>query len=906
MPKRDALREEHFKKNCLAWLTLYHFLPASLVRELSYVLVDSVSGGNIVFDNLFDEELIEGPDSIDTWLLRPLDVSSPLAEYLQRRIRYLVWQHDGEAGVQEEIKTTGDKITPTAVEKAVLLGRADLSIAEGDLEELRLPYQESFSALLSAVKHMIGGRTSPHTQEVLNAIDEACGPIEMPLQAVIIKHIGDLCGDADEWEKAIAFYDNAISRFVKFKNSHWSQFISLLTDTTLQSKSAGLRITKGPGESAAALSERLSSAHLVDARVLYLNASHDAYVVSSMASDKFGFPHDRRATALLPPQLLSSHGIESAMEYSLEENFTGASQNFWGTLRRQIALGSASNTRVTKAYYSRSIFTELDKSSERHKKPDTFWMATRLLLESGQAASVSKFFWSERLVRLYVNASLVDAVIAHTNRNEGAKAERINVAIECFRCWAERLAPEDTEVAAKMLKSLANVAQNRAASLFSSQNAGGRSLELLYELAESRPEFRAGAAYDVANAIVAKLSSNDFWKGKADALKVADAYLNAFLEADIIHVVSAVLTLLDSMDPAKDVWPIVQPALELLMSEDLPRLALKEPEFGRRVVSTILRFGLNQKTEHARFLFFLQNFDLLSISDASALERLKAVLQHVRGSALNINASNAIYNINALLYASKVSGQEGVADALQALTRILESASAARPSISLGHAYSPLSLLAERQAQIIADTSIPPSTFRVQLEKLLDFVFNDTATTEKNPMVFASLSIPPPTKPNATLIHNWAFCSLSFAMSLGAGQKMIAALSSAQSQPDLANSIALGRATRLAGGDDEELNVDEIRAQHRDAFYASLGQRLIRLQRLSSEARKEIVVAFLAQCFRLGPSGLDAAVFLSAAELGVRNFSADPEYWNYMKRLENNRELRLALMPMIGLARPNQ
>jgi hypothetical protein len=899
MHERDNFREEHFRRNCLAWVTLYHFLPANLVRELSYVLVDAVSGGDVAFESLFEEELIKGPDSIDTWLLKPLDVESPLAEYLQRRIRYLVWQHDGVASVQEDMKPNVGKITPAVVENAVLLGCVDLSTAERVLEEMRFPHQESFSALLSAIIYMTGVRTGS-VEMVLNGVERYCGQIEMPLQAVIVKHIADLCGDADEWEKALALYDDALARYAKIKDAHWDSFIKLLKDITLQSKSAGLRITKGPKESAALLSDRFKTARLADARLLYLNASHDAYVAGSMASDKFGFPPDRRATSLLPPQLLSTHDIGSAMEYWLEEKFAGTSQNFWGVLRRQIALGSATDARLTKAYYGRSILTELDKSADRDKRPEAFWTAMRLLLESGQAASVAKFVWSERIVRLYVDTVLVDAVIVHVNRNEGAKTERINVALECFRCWTEALAAEDNELATKILKSLASVAQDNSASLFSSQNAGGRSLELLYELAERRPEFRAGAAHEVAVAIAAKLNSDEFWKGKAEALKVAGAYLNVFSEPDVSRVVSAALTLLDSMDPAKDLWPIVQPALEFLMSEDLPRLLGAGPEPGKRVISAILRFGLNQRTEHARFLFYLQNFDLPSI-DASMAEQLKEAVKRVRTSALNINASNAIYNINALLYGSKASGQEGVVDALLALTRILETAPAARPSMSLGHAYSSLGLLAERQRQIVTDTSVLPDIFHAQLERLLDLVVGVWSSAEKNPLIFAPFSIPPATQPSSTLIYNWAFCSLSFALSLEAAPKMLTALSSAQSQPVLRNSVTLARAARLAGGDDVDLTVQEIRLENREAFYASLGQRLIRLQRLSGEARRSIIEAFVARCLRLGPQGLDAAVFLSAAELGFRDFSADPEYWNYLKRLENNRELRLALMPMVGM-----
>ena len=58
--------------------------------------------------------------------------------------------------------------------------------------------------------------------------------------------------------------------------------------------------------------------------------------------------------------------------------------------------------------------------------------------------------------------------------------------------------------------------------------------------------------------------------------------------------------------------------------------------------------------------------------------------------------------------------------------------------------------------------------------------------------------------------------------------------------------------------------------------------------------------ALLDQCFRLGPRGIDAAVFLFAKEYQLDDITGNPEYPNYAKRLENNRELRLALTPILA------
>jgi hypothetical protein len=339
MRGRDAYRTEHFQANCLAWVALRHFLPASLIRELSYVLVDVVSGGDMSLEGLFKEELIEGVDCLDSWILEPLEVVAPLADYLQRRVRYLVWQHDAGTSSQADTKASDEKIGPAAVENAVLIGKADLGVTEGQLEELRTPHQESFNVLISAIKRMTIDQTSISAETALETIEEACGVVEMPLRAVILKHIGDLCGDADEWEKALVFYGSAMMRLSNFETAHWIPLVRLLKDAILQSRSAGLWMTKGPNESATLLTERLRAMPLADARLFHLNASQDAYIATSLANERFAFPSDRRASSLLPPQLLKSYSIESAMANWLEENYAGAHPGILGSAQASDSAG---------------------------------------------------------------------------------------------------------------------------------------------------------------------------------------------------------------------------------------------------------------------------------------------------------------------------------------------------------------------------------------------------------------------------------------------------------------------------------------------------------------------------------------------------------------------------------------
>jgi hypothetical protein len=61
----------------------------------------------------------------------------------------------------------------------------------------------------------------------------------------------------------------------------------------------------------------------------------------------------------------------------------------------------------------------------------------------------------------------------------------------------------------------------------------------------------------------------------------------------------------------------------------------------------------------------------------------------------------------------------------------------------------------------------------------------------------------------------------------------------------------------------------------------------------ATHARKPPVSAW-------GPQGLDAAIFLAAAASDIKASEDDPEYQSYRVRLDHQRDLRLALFPMLN------
>ena len=95
-------------------------------------------------------------------------------------------------------------------------------------------------------------------------------------------------------------------------------------------------------------------------------------------------------------------------------------------------------------------------------------------------------------------------------------------------------------------------------------------MEVLGEVAEKRPEFRAGVASEVVPAILSKFEEGEYWTGTAEALKVCSRYLDVLAPKDIGAIVSTTLSVLDKMDPSRDVWVIVRPAIDLLVYSENP------------------------------------------------------------------------------------------------------------------------------------------------------------------------------------------------------------------------------------------------------------------------------------------------------------------------------------------------
>ena len=196
------------------------------------------------------------------------------------------------------------------------------------------------------------------------------------------------------------------------------------------------------------------------------------------------------------------------------------------------------------------------------------------------------------------------------------------------------------------------------------------------------------------------------------------------------------------------------------------------------------------------------------------------------------------------------------------------------------------------------NAGLDPSWFEASLARLLEAVESLWIEAAERPLIFSGFAIPPSTKPNSTVVHNWAFASLEFASALGQSEQMSAAMSIARGNDQLANAVASGVAAGIGANDPALLEVAAVSTEPADAFYAVLGQRLLASE--DAPARSEILHAMTARCLLVGPRGEDAGVFLAARQEGLLFDWESTPVVSYRAKLLRDRKLRLSLSPLLN------
>ncbi|HEU6441585.1 MAG TPA: hypothetical protein VFF38_04440, partial [Microvirga sp.] len=197
------LRYTAFRRDYLAWTALHHFLPVGLLRELCIAIVDEISSEAVRLGDLFEEEMSDGPIHLQSWIIRPRAVSSPLEEYLQSRIRLLAWTSDTPVGSHTEINDLAGG-RPAMFDAAIQLGRIDTGTLP-DLHDANFPQSDSAWALVLAIRAL---ETDTVGEGGTNGVIGRLASLDPPLNAVAVKHVGDLCADADRWQEALSLYRN--------------------------------------------------------------------------------------------------------------------------------------------------------------------------------------------------------------------------------------------------------------------------------------------------------------------------------------------------------------------------------------------------------------------------------------------------------------------------------------------------------------------------------------------------------------------------------------------------------------------------------------------------------------------------------------------------------------------------
>lgn len=888
--------QDHFQANLIAWTALHHFLPATYLRELASCIVREVSANTLLLDDLFCDDVGAGPDHLASWAIKTKKLDTKLAEYLHDRIRGLVWSSDTPIlNLPTEIVPQAN-YSPQEIETALILGQVTPLI--NDEFSAALPTGTSGAALASAVEIICAevkiNRTLP-----IDKLQELCSSVEFPLSEFMRKHLGDLCVHSNDFDSACAFYQTAKVNIDGKRESSWQALLSCFDSSLVQSLTLVKYFQIGAREASSYIDQLLEDSDRADSGLLMINGSHDAMWLKVFSSG-FRSMEDHRAAVLLPPLLLRSHNIALAMENWAKGKYRDANRQFWSILRRQIALGAIHEASTTKASFGRSLVSDLTRDIHSRFEPDSFFVAIKFLIESLNKEVLKNIDWTEDIVDNYITQEFLDRCIKFANEANGVVVPRLVSLVELLKDWALSASRQRTDIASKIMTYLSELATKFRSEFVSHINVGGDSLKALGVIGSDRPEFRDAASEAVADAIAVRLTATDHWTGYAEALKTASYFLDVWNDASLKVVVSGIEARLQRIDPAKDMWPVVRPALTVLTSDPVKRLASSDRELGTRLAQVILRFGLGQRTEFASLLYYLRDFVASGLPLANTgdiREQLDEVTEHVSQQANSLNSSNAIENINALLLAASFVKPGAVLGALDSFVRILETADKESRSISFPFAYSTLLLLA-RDHNLISN-SIPQhaAEYNERLSRILTLVKRVWAVATNRPMVFTPFAFPEPTVPNTTLIFNWAVASLRFAKSLAIDNELLVSLRTASvSSAELSDPINRAIAMLLAL-EPQNLTTEEISKDSAEAFYAALGLRLASLRKLEANRHDEIVLALLAQVFRYGPRTEDLGVLALVRKAQLESNQTTTVVRTYRQALEARPELRELLKP---------
>lgn len=887
-----------FENNWLPWIALRHLLPASSIRSLCATMVRDMSGGQLSLEELVEERLGGGDAFMETWLIRPKVCSTRLASHLQMYVQKIVWQNDEEAWFANEKLGNDATLPPAALQFAFNLGGCDL------LRVIKaLPQEQYVQAGLRALYDAIsacasrsGESSVSEIEQLLKDIDVALIDVSSQLRIAALKHLGDLFCDRDRWEVAAKLYVHAKTELEKLAGQeNQSDFALAMKASISQSLAASATIIDGYEAGQKMLADLLNDTRGRQTMVL-ANAGLDEYA-ARVRSSKEIFQEDTRSATLIAPLLAKSHTTENAFASWRAKEFPTAEAWFWSTLRRQTALGLLTESKATKGHYALCLIDDL--VSRKSYDAATFKLAIGLLIEGESSDRVKEVQWSEDFLDACVDETLCRFVIDHAEVYAGANRHRRTVAISLFSEWACSIGVGRAPLATLMLGYLIRIGSDLRSN-FQKDGADFQTcFEAVLDICKRRPEFRFGIRDELANLLARRIGDIGYWTGEDIALQLAMECAPAFTEEGLKHVVSAALALLKKTHPSDGNWVIVKPAIRLLGEECVANLAACDSELGSEIIQEILKFngGDSDGTYAADIIFALNRYPSVLLHAQGIKDQFKPLVKQALEKASTINASNSVNNMMALLVAPRAAGHEAVARVQEILGKILDSGVNGKSVLSFGAAYTPVRYLVAYRTDICRESGMPVEEFDRSLAELSGKLKGLWHTAIDHPSIFAPLALLRKQPAERAIVHNWVIASLELAESVGQPETMVAALEAAKNHEQLSDGIALGFATRHAGGAGGDSDLEFMSTESRGAFYAAIGRRLSALQ---GNTDRRFTTALFKNTLQHGPRHVDAAVFASILPQEVDNLAKlITALEAYEARIGDNRDLSLTLAPLL-------
>ncbi|SEN82162.1 hypothetical protein [Bradyrhizobium sp. OK095] len=890
--------QSQLRANVLGWVSLRHFLPANNLRDLIRLLVDEVSEGQISFDGLFEEREIPNKPGLDGWIVRPRKTEGKLAGYLQRAIQDIVWQADGDGFPPEDGASPEQLQKARSLERALQLGTRDFGF---DQREFRAPFNDqACEALLDLLRSGSACFTGKaEWSELPSTAIVRVSNLYPPLAVLLLKHIGDLCADADAWRAAEDLYRICRDRLGGEAREDWRELSEQLADVVDQSIAAAVRVNTGPEAAFALLQDSLESSSLEMRPLLKLNAPFDA-LSAALSVDSLALKFtENRTTLLKPPLSHESHQLNwLTVATAGSRNRHSAWRRCWAVLRRQIALGLSTESRDTMGAFAQVLLLMAEETEPHRGHPADFQLAVHLLIQAADRSHVDDIKWSERLVARFVDDGAVELVISLCGRHQGMSVERHRSAISLLTRWAEKIPQDRRQVVRVVVEFLSAQAGNGSTSFSSNRNLALAGLDALCRLAKGRPEFCRDNVASIHSAVVTRLRLQAHWNLHANAFELACLTVDMFSRDQARELVDETLSLLAALKPETQLWPVVRPALQFLLTDEVVTLANVDAELGRRIVNSIVTFGAGDRSNAAGLIQNLERFDRSLLDENVIAELRQALVERLVPSVARLNTSSNAADIRALLAIPSLSGKVGVAAALEALESVLNSVKTNRPTMGVADAYAPVLALAGRRAEFVA--LLGEENVDEHWNVLLKLIFDMWSIAVNKPRLLAPFSIPEPTSPNAITVHNWTYASLRFAKDLDQEDRMLQFLKGIDSPVSLRDPIDLAIATGALSANFKDQQDRNLSDEGNDSFYAGLGRRLVRVLSEEDDVAKRICSELLQQCLARGPRGLDAGVFAESLRLKIANDASRTLVQDYMQRLNSDPSMRLALWPLVA------